>query len=553
MAPALPDDILHVLCEELANLRQFDTLFNCACASRVLAVPALTNLYRSHHEAPIRGGGDDALGTPLAQRLLVTQRWSILWKSIIASSLGTTMFPYCRYIKTLDFRDLGNLFGDEQFRSEVQMHFFSGPLKQFERTEQRKSASGNKWTSLLDADTIEAIGEAVTQHTPMLETISGELKSDALVRWTSRLPRLQNLELFDGRPLENPLVHTSLHEYCSNFNELMIYTWSQEDLMSDHRDQKFAQFLSSMRADSLKSLQTMHDIGADAETFSALSHHGGSLEDLGMYTSNESLSHLNMLQGCTALRQLRIEDTHGVVDLQATQNDVFLETIAWLSKCKGLRVIRFSNFASGAALMTPVLLEQDIRLEHLEIDSYVLKDHKTFHQALVHQQSHMIELSLNGEPDGMFRDDLDTLVDSLKQLKAMRRLSLTLPEVLRDEHIVAIFQNLKQLETIYVTGLEINDDVLPTIGGLPNLRDVTLSGISKFTVDGLFDFISMLGTGNQGIRVIIDQADPDTALTDENQAVLSKYIAEHSGGTFDYTLFRGLLHLVAGAICCNTC
>ena len=46
MAPALPDDILHVLCEELANLRQFDTLFNCACASRVLAVPALTNMYR---------------------------------------------------------------------------------------------------------------------------------------------------------------------------------------------------------------------------------------------------------------------------------------------------------------------------------------------------------------------------------------------------------------------------------------------------------------------------------------------------------------------------
>lgn len=77
-------------------------------------------VYRSHHEAPIRGGGDDALGTPLAQRLLVTQRWSILWKSIIASSLDTTLFPYCRYIKTLDFRDLGNLFGDEQFRSKVQ-------------------------------------------------------------------------------------------------------------------------------------------------------------------------------------------------------------------------------------------------------------------------------------------------------------------------------------------------------------------------------------------------------------------------------------------------
>ncbi|KAH6616303.1 hypothetical protein C7974DRAFT_436377 [Boeremia exigua] len=536
MAPALPDDILHVLCEELANLRHFDTLFNCACASRVLAVPALTNLYRSHHEAPIRGGGDDALGQPLAQKLLVTQRWSILWRSIIASSLNTTLFPYCRYIKTLDFRDLGNLFGDDQFRNKISKQFFSGPLKQFERTRKWQSASGKKMTGLMDADTIEAIGEAVTQHTPMLETISGELKSEALVRWTSRLPRLQCLELFDGKPLENPLVHASLHEHCSNFNSLMIYTWSLPDL--DDRDHKFAEFLSSMRANSLKSLQTMHDIGADAQTFLALSHHGGSLEDLGMYTSNESLSHLSMLQGCTALRQLRIEDTHGVVDLQATQNDVYLETIAWLSKCKDLRSIRFSNFASGASIITPVLFEHDMRLEHLEIDSYILKDHKTFHQALVQQQANLVELTLNGESEGMFRDDLDILVDSLKQLKALQQLSLTLLEVLRDEHIIAIFQDLKQLETIYVTGLELNDVILPTIGALPNLRDVTLSGISKFSVDGLFDFISMLGSGNQGIRVTIDQADPDTALTDENQTVLSDYLTQQVGGTFDYTLYR---------------
>jgi hypothetical protein len=44
--PALPDDILHLLCEELANQEQFDTLFNCASASRALAIPALTHLYR---------------------------------------------------------------------------------------------------------------------------------------------------------------------------------------------------------------------------------------------------------------------------------------------------------------------------------------------------------------------------------------------------------------------------------------------------------------------------------------------------------------------------
>ena len=72
---ALPDDILHLLCEELANQEQFDTLFNCACASRALAVPALTHLYKSHHLAPVRGGGEDLYGLPAATKLLTIQKW----------------------------------------------------------------------------------------------------------------------------------------------------------------------------------------------------------------------------------------------------------------------------------------------------------------------------------------------------------------------------------------------------------------------------------------------------------------------------------------------
>lgn len=135
---ALPDDILHLLCEELANQEQFDTLFNCACASRALAVPALTHLYkylmpillgrslpftdaprRSHHLAPVRGGGEDLYGLPAATKLLTIQKWSILWRSIVASSLDATLFPYCRYIRSLDFRDLGYLLDDDQFRAKV--------------------------------------------------------------------------------------------------------------------------------------------------------------------------------------------------------------------------------------------------------------------------------------------------------------------------------------------------------------------------------------------------------------------------------------------------
>ncbi|EMD60963.1 hypothetical protein COCSADRAFT_202308 [Bipolaris sorokiniana ND90Pr] len=529
----LPDDILHLLCEELASQEQFDTLFNCACASRALAVPALTQLYKSHHLAPVRGGGEDLYGLPAATNLLTIQKWSILWRSIVASSLGATLFPYCRYIRSLDFRDLGYLLEDDQFRAKISKQFFAGPLKQFEKTETLTNIKGRKFTRIKTADVIDAIGEVVTQHTPTLEVISGELQPGALVRWTPRLPRLQSLELWDGKPLEDELVHASIYEHCPHFNSLMIYTWR-----STNNDQKFAKFLSSMRPNTLQTLQTISDVEAGAETFLALSNHGKSLEDLRLCVTKDSIPHLALLKGCTALKTLRIEDIHGTVDLEATENDVFLETISWLQKCSNLQRLSFSKLQSGAAIITPVLLEEKIQLSSLEIDSYTLKDHKSFHQALVHQQSSLRVLFLSGDTEGMFRDDLDILVESLRQLRQLRDLHLILPEVLRDDHLKTIVADLVLLEDLYVSGLELNDDVLPHLASLPNLRTVTISGISKFTMDGLLDFIDRLGPGNQGIRLSVDMADTDTLLPDEQLALVKDNLMEKAGGTFEYMALR---------------
>jgi hypothetical protein len=47
MVPAIPDDILHLICEELGRKRDFGTLFTCATVNRNLAVAALSYLYRS--------------------------------------------------------------------------------------------------------------------------------------------------------------------------------------------------------------------------------------------------------------------------------------------------------------------------------------------------------------------------------------------------------------------------------------------------------------------------------------------------------------------------
>lgn len=156
-----------------------------------------------------------------------------------------------------------------------------------------------------------------------------------------------------------------------------------------------------MRPNTLKTLQTISDIKAGAETFLALNHHGKSLDDLRLCVSNDSLPHLALLQGCTALKSLRVDDIHGAIDLEATQHDVFLDMVAWLRKCADLQRLGFFNCQSGVAIITPVLLEHNIRLSSLEIDSYSLKDHSNFHQALVHQQSSLKHLSLSGETDGM--------------------------------------------------------------------------------------------------------------------------------------------------------
>jgi hypothetical protein len=72
----------------------------------------------SHHLSPVRGGGEDE-AVLLATKQLMVQRWSILWRSIVASALDATLFPYCRYIKLLDFRDLRYLLEDDQFRGKV--------------------------------------------------------------------------------------------------------------------------------------------------------------------------------------------------------------------------------------------------------------------------------------------------------------------------------------------------------------------------------------------------------------------------------------------------
>ncbi|KAH7139019.1 hypothetical protein B0J11DRAFT_501202 [Dendryphion nanum] len=534
MAPALPDDIYYALCEELALQEQFDTLFSCACSSRVLAIPALTHLYRYHHLAPVKGGGDDE-PYKLATKQLMLQRWAILWRSIIASSLDATLFPYCRYIKTLDFRDLKNLLEDEKFKGNVSKEFFSGPLSKFNLTHQITIGNNKrKWTRLRAIDILDAVGDEITKHTPMLESISGELVSSALIRWAPRLPRLKALELYDGVPLEDELVHATIHEHCPQFNSLSIYRW-----LSEERDHKLSKFISAIRPQSLQFLEAITEIGASAETFLSLNTHSKSLKDLRLTVSNDSLPHLALLSGCTAVENLYVEDQFGAVNIEMTQNDVFLELISWLQKCSSLNGLSLCKFLSASALITPLLFSPTLKLRQIVIDPYIPKDSRLFHQALIQQRNSLQYLSLTGDTEGMFRDDIDILVDSLTQLTNLKELRLYLvQEVFHDEHLIPIFQSLPLLEDVYITGMEIKDEVLECVGALANLKSVEFSGISKFTLDGLLEFVERLGPNNFGIRIMVDMADPETLLAEEELELVKEGLKLKVAGRLEYLPYK---------------
>lgn len=61
-----------------------------------------------------------------------------------------------------------------------------------------------------------------------------------------------------------------------------------------------------------------------------------------------------MLKPCNALEMIEIVDAEGYVDLEKTENDVFVAVVEWLSSCKNLRIVHFTSVVSAPAILTQI-------------------------------------------------------------------------------------------------------------------------------------------------------------------------------------------------------
>ncbi|KAL8723760.1 MAG: hypothetical protein Q9225_000055 [Loekoesia sp. 1 TL-2023] len=465
----------------------------------------------------------------LRQEENMISRWAQLWRMITLSATSKTLFRYARYIRTLNLGDLEELLGDSKFKGQVSDMFFEGEL---EACKVQIAGPKNSQMRLDAGSTSNTLGDIITTSTPMLEELSGKIENDALLRWVPRLPRLRLLNLWNGGALvgAGPL----LRQHCHAFKTLSLWGWDHPEA-----DARFADFLNEINPQTLESLEIFSYMAIGAESLLALSCHRESLTELKLdYLNDTAMLSLNLLAGCTNLTVLLLTDgTNRTVNLKSEHNDVFLETIAWLRSCKKLRSVTIRNIRGGQDLITPVLLENDIHLVSLELKGYVMADARDFHQALSNQLS-LQELQLQGDSDET-GDGVVVLVESLSQLTNLSDLRLQdISDYFTDEVIGRLARSLPKLEGWWTSGWGVTDAIWRDVASLKSLRRLDMAAMSRFTANGILDFILSLGPGNKGLVLAIMMADVDCDLSEEEQNTIRETIAERVDGRFEFQLQR---------------
>jgi len=493
-----------------------------------------------HEMAPITSSRSDEIEEAAQGKTQQQSKSEILvkrvgmWKAIILSSIGKTLFSYSKYVRTLrlqDLEDLLDLLGDPKLK-DLSATFFKDELKNVKVM--RKVKILKKEYLVVDAiQTSNRLADLITKDTPMLEELSGNIYLGTLSDCIPRLPKLQYLTLYGGEALE--ATGNLINPYCPSFKSLKFYGWQHSNA-----DQHFATFLNDLRPNSLESFEVISTSQIGAESFLALNCHRETLSELKLVgIKAEAIPAISMLKGCTNLTSLSLAE-NGVAtqDLEKRHNDTFLEIIAWLRECQALQTISITKMLNATGLLIPVLLENNIRLTKLELEGYLMSESGDFHRALASQTS-LQALWLKGEGSDL-GSDVNVLVDSLSKLENLTDLRLReISDYFLDNHISKLAQCLRRLETWWTSGYGITDAIWINVASLHDLRDLNLSAVTRFTVDGILGFVLSLGPGNSGLLLNVTMGDEEFQLSEEEQLLIRETISSQVGGRFDFMYSRG--------------
>lgn len=212
-SPAFPQEIWWLLSLEFARRRDFGSLFLLARLSKGMARLALPELYAIHDISPA-----------INAHILNVETSICLWRSIIISSLGTTMFPYCCWVRSLLLGALHLQLEDlSRDNPALKAAFFRPPLE--------KLAVYTPGAAFLDADKIVVeVTHMVTRYIrasaaqenkkTALAVLEGQnLPKELLPGWVSGLSNLTTLSVRDGATLHAD-ISRAIRKHCPAFKHV---------------------------------------------------------------------------------------------------------------------------------------------------------------------------------------------------------------------------------------------------------------------------------------------------------------------------------------------
>lgn len=324
-------------------------------------------------------------------------------------------------------------------------------------------------------------------------------------------------------------THAAVSSTRSTSTSTLFLTKPLNARIDPSSDRLLGEFLYGLASNTLRTFTTYSNVGASTETCKGLSRHGESLAELTLNLPRDELPALVHLKECTSLETLSIA-SEPVVDIKATEHDVFLEVVSWLKGCSRLRDIKFHLFLAGASVLEPILQSEKVSLLELNLNSYSMREHRSFHKALAKQTS-LRSLFLAGDAEAVTRDDNETLCETVCNLGNLRHLELVgLSEYLSEEANMAILTSLPELEVVYMVGIQTTDATLEVIASHANLRSVILAGISRLTLNGLLDFVNKVDSARTNLELLVHCADPTDLLSDEEVAIVKQRFWEKVEG-----------------------
>ncbi|KAK6207261.1 hypothetical protein LQW54_007345 [Pestalotiopsis sp. IQ-011] len=492
---SLPQDIILLICKELAWQRDFSTLFNCSLVSTRVARLALEQLY--------------SYGS------LLEDIWNI--KAADFLEPREDMEPFIAL--------QGNQIGWDKFAK-------SGIMPPFEF--QRSIIDSGE--SLINY--IKQAAEETSIAVKLVHLEASFLPEDLLPTWIARIPSLESLQLQSATALTAEAA-SAIAKWCPKFSELRSLT-----CRGDNVDANLASFLRTLPPNSLQCFEiiSINDIGE--QTLAALNMHARSLKTLTLGSlPGHVMSSLGAISSCTAIENLSLENQRHI-PWNLAGDEALLERItAWLGSCKNLRTLKLSNIGDGLLIIKDVLALPNVRLLSLDFQGFSSLGNEVDAAAwsALGQQEALEELTLgglDGIPDALIVHETPILPDSICRLTNLKRLDLKRAS-LRAIELRRIVTALSQLTELGFGGDWIDDQILESIGTLQYLKKFLVNALSIFTFDSVQSFAKKLDPEHhKGIEVEINNQIGSYKFAQDQEAWLVDFFATELEGRIDIGVFK---------------